>query len=75
MKEGEQPTWRRGNRCDSGSCVEMAVIGDGVAVRDSSDLGGPWLSCTPADWRAFVRWAGLAQAPAGTEISGQPERD
>lgn len=36
------------------ACVEIAVLPDAVAVRDSKDRGGPVLRFTAAEWRAFV---------------------
>jgi hypothetical protein len=36
-------------------CVEVATNLPGVvAVRDSKDRGGPVLSFTPGEWRAFL---------------------
>jgi Domain of unknown function (DUF397) len=45
--------WRRA-RCDSGSCVEVALLGDAVAVRNSNDPDGPVLRFTRAEWTTFV---------------------
>ena len=38
----------------SGNCVEIAVLADGVAVRDSKDPAGPALRFTPMEWLAFL---------------------
>ncbi len=45
--------WKKSTRCENGSCVEIAMIGSGAAIRDSKQLNGPVL---PAgnDWAAFV---------------------
>lgn len=49
-----EPTWRRSSRCDSGTCVEVALDPDGlVLVRDSKDPG-PVLVFDPAEWDDFV---------------------
>jgi hypothetical protein len=53
-------TWRRSNRCDSGSCVEIATDGDRVLLRDSADPGGHVLIFTQDEWQAFV--TGLKEA-------------
>jgi hypothetical protein len=34
--------------------VEIAVVNDQVAVRDSKDRRGPVLNFTPDEWKAFV---------------------
>jgi hypothetical protein len=50
-------TWRKSSYSGSngGDCVEIAVLsGDGRAVRDSKDPGGPLLAFGPNDWRAFT---------------------
>jgi hypothetical protein len=40
-----------------GQCVEMADLGDVVAVRDSKDPNGPVLLFTPGEWAAFLTGA------------------
>lgn len=51
--------WRKSTRsgpnCDN--CVEVAFVGDAIAVRDSKDPTGPVLTFTPAEWDAFVAGA------------------
>ncbi|WP_263656404.1 DUF397 domain-containing protein [Nonomuraea aurantiaca] len=49
--------WRKSSRSGSngGQCVEVASNIPGiVAVRDSKDRGGPALTFTPGEWRAFL---------------------
>ena len=48
--------WRKSTRSDDdiGGCVEVAILDNGYAVRNSSDPGGPVLYFTPAEWDAFV---------------------
>jgi hypothetical protein len=36
------------------NCVEVAMLPDAVAVRDSKDRSGPALSFTPSGWLAFL---------------------
>ena len=57
---GHGPTgWFRSSFCGSGGsdCVEVALLGDGVAMRDSKDPAGGVLRFTPAQWLAFVAGA------------------
>lgn len=46
--------WRTAMQCNNGTCVEVAFIEEGVAVRDSKDRQGPVLQFESAEWKAFV---------------------
>lgn len=47
--------WFKSSRSASnGECVEVALLGDRVAVRDSKDAGAGMLTVDTAHWRAFV---------------------
>jgi Domain of unknown function (DUF397) len=49
--------WRKASKSsgNGGACVEVARNLPGiVAVRDSKDPGGPTLTFSPEDWRAFT---------------------
>lgn len=37
------------------NCVEVALVGQVVAMRDSKDPGGPALTFAPGEFSAFVR--------------------
>ncbi|NUT32030.1 MAG: DUF397 domain-containing protein [Hamadaea sp.] len=51
--------WRKSSRSSpSGdNCVEVAVLADGVAVRDSKNRDGDVLRFTGEEWAAFVAGA------------------
>lgn len=51
--------WRKASYSNTqgGNCVEVADLGDRVAVRDSKDPDGPRLVFTPAEWEAFIAGA------------------
>ncbi|MGH3927757.1 MAG: DUF397 domain-containing protein [Pseudonocardiaceae bacterium] len=47
--------WRKSSYSGSmNSCVEVAGLGSGRAVRDSKDPTGPALMFTAAQWAAFT---------------------
>lgn len=47
--------WRKSNRSsDKANCVEVAVTGRAVAVRDSKDPAGGALVVSPLVWAAFT---------------------
>jgi hypothetical protein len=50
-----QAVWRKSSYSSgNGQCVEVAFVGDAVAVRDSKDRNSPVLMFTPREWDAFV---------------------
>jgi len=46
--------WRTSSYSGVNGCVEVAVVGDQVAVRDSKDPGGPVLLFSTQEWQAFI---------------------
>ena len=46
--------WRRSAASGEAAAVEVALLDDGVAVRDSRRPDGDVLFFTPAEWDAFV---------------------
>lgn len=47
--------WRKSSRSGTeGECVQVAVVGDRVAVRDSWSPLGPVLVVSRAEWARFV---------------------
>jgi hypothetical protein len=53
--------WHKSSRCDSGTCVEIAMAGDEVCVRRSTSPDGPWLTFPREAWAEF-----LEKVKAGT---------
>jgi Domain of unknown function (DUF397) len=47
-------TWRRSSYCANSSCVEVANLGNQVAVRDSKDHEQRYLFFTTTEWNAFL---------------------
>jgi hypothetical protein len=49
-------TWRKSSFSEGGgsSCVEVAFVVSGVAVRDSKNTAGPVLDVPEQSWRRFV---------------------
>ena len=52
----EEPciAWRKSTASGSGSCVEVAVVGGSVLIRDSANPYGMTLKLLPAAWSAFI---------------------
>jgi hypothetical protein len=46
--------WRKSRRSTNGSCVELAPLTEGVAVRDSKNPDGAQLAFTRSDFRRLV---------------------
>jgi hypothetical protein len=47
--------WRKARRSvGNGACVEVAEVGDLIAVRDSKNPDGPMLLYPPENWRQFL---------------------
>jgi len=55
--------WRKSSYSgNSGNCVEVAMLDNGVAVRDSKNAHGPVLLFPGQAWRAFRRQLEAAEA-------------
>ena len=57
--QGPGPAWRKSSHSgnNGGQCVEVALYAGNASaclVRDSKDPGGPVLTFTPDEWRAFI---------------------
>lgn len=50
-----QAEWHKSSHSSANSCVEVAWIEGGVAIRDSKDRQGPTLLFTPSEWQAFLQ--------------------
>jgi hypothetical protein len=47
--------WRKSSRSSAqANCVEVALTGPAVAVRDSKNAGGPVLAFPASGWAAFL---------------------
>lgn len=47
--------WRKSSRSGTTGCVEVAVRGAEILVRDSKDTSGPKLRFGRASWKEFLR--------------------
>ena len=46
--------WKRSSECAGGTCVEVSLLDDQVAVRDSKDANGQVLLFSALEWHAFL---------------------
>jgi hypothetical protein len=54
MLDRSHVEWRKASHSANTNCVEVAFVGDHVAIRDSKDRHGPVLLFSDAEWRSFV---------------------
>jgi hypothetical protein len=54
MQDLTAAAWRTSTLCDLNGCVEVAILGDRVAIRDAKDRAGPVLQFTADEWEAFL---------------------
>ena len=52
-----QSSWRTSSFSDGMNCVQVAQLGDSIALRDSKDPDGPVLHFTRGEMIAFLRGA------------------
>jgi len=50
----DQLVWRRASACDANGCIEVAINGSEVRVRDSKLTDSPVLVYDADEWRTFV---------------------
>ena len=46
--------WRKSSKSGESECIEVAVDGEIILVRDSKDTSGPTLQFSGQAWRSFV---------------------
>jgi hypothetical protein len=56
--------WRKSTRSDSGGCLEVALDGEIVLVRDSKRPDGPILSISPRAWAVLLAQLRGSASPA-----------
>ena len=55
VEDQAQVQWRKSTLSTTNGCVEVAFVGDRIAVRDSKDRGrGPVLEFDAVEWVAFL---------------------
>jgi hypothetical protein len=65
VHETDGLAWRKSDRCDSNSCVEIAFADERVLIRNST-APDVRLSLSRREWNAFVSWA-TASGPNGAD--------
>lgn len=71
MAEFEEPcfAWRKSTASNSGGCVEVAIAGGAVLVRDSANRGGPVLGFATVAWSAFLAKARSTDLGSGQNLT------
>lgn len=46
--------WRHSSSCNGGNCLEVAPMGNLIAVRDSANADGVILAFSGSRWRDFI---------------------
>ena len=46
--------WVKSRRCEANACVEVALAGDEVLIRNSAHAASPVLRFTTEEWVAFL---------------------
>jgi hypothetical protein len=56
MSSVEEVRWRKSSASATGTntCIEVGCLGEGFAVRDSTDPAGPVLRFGSYEWTAFA---------------------
>jgi hypothetical protein len=49
--------WRKSSFSGTNGCIEVAFVGEQVAIRDSKDRSGPVLTFSSTEWEAFLAGA------------------
>jgi hypothetical protein len=62
--EFEEPSicWRKSTASNSGGCVEVAVVGGSLLVRDSKNPDRAVIRLPPAGWSSFLERARTSDA-------------
>lgn len=55
MSNDHEINWRTSSFTDGVQCVEVAMFGDEIAVRDTKDREGATLHFTRGEMRAFIQ--------------------
>ena len=53
----DEPTvlmWHKSSACVKSECIEVAICGNQVLIRDSADCSGLILEFPHHEWRAFI---------------------
>lgn len=56
MNQNKHPLgWRKSSASGTGNCVEVAIAGESILVRDTKDRAGSVLTFTESEWTAFLQ--------------------
>lgn len=66
MAEASRATWRKSSHSGGGeNCVELASMHGRIAVRDSKQPSGPYLTFSASEWLALMDRVRLTSRTSG----------
>ncbi|MEU2611662.1 DUF397 domain-containing protein [Micromonospora sp. NPDC007271] len=71
METSDRLVWRKSSRSDNngGACVEVAIAGSAILVRDSKDRSGPTLRFEGRAWVAFLSGLSIGQRVSDPDVA------
>jgi len=73
LRAGISDVWKKSSLSGGAGCVEVRRCTHGVQIRDSKDQGGPVLTFTTNEWKAFLEGVQLGEFQISTSTVNPPK--